>query len=131
MILSENLHPTTNVSYARAPSASAAWSMSGSTYPNDVPLASGKTKRAPGEMQSVSALPSRREDGRRGEREHALGAEEVEQLAEVVHQPGDLHPLGLAVPTDSFGCLEEMLNLRELSLTNICASVTETQLKVS
>jgi hypothetical protein len=40
-----------------------------------------------------------------------LGTEEAHQLAQVVDQPRDLHPVRFAVPTDSLGCLEQVLNL--------------------
>lgn len=36
-----------------------------------------------------------------------------------MHQPGDLHPLGLAVPPDGLGCLEEVLDLRDASLSSL------------
>ena len=39
--------------------------------------------------------------------------EEVEQLAQVVDQAGELHPAGLAVAADGLGGLEEVLDLRQ------------------
>ena len=32
-------------------------------------------------------------------------------------ESGDLHPLGLAVPPDSFSCLKEVLDLRDAGLS--------------
>lgn len=43
----------------------------------------------------------------------ALCVEEVEQLAQVVDEAGQLHPAGLAVAADSFCGLEEVLDLGE------------------
>ena len=40
-----------------------------------------------------------------------LGAKEVEELAEVVHEAGELHPLGLPITTDGLRSLEEVLDL--------------------
>ena len=40
-----------------------------------------------------------------------LGAEEAQQLAEVMDQAGHLHPVGLAVSSDRLGRLQQVLNL--------------------
>ena len=45
-----------------------------------------------------------------------LGAKEVEELAEIVNEARDLHPLRLAVPSDGLRRLQEVLNLREARL---------------
>lgn len=42
-----------------------------------------------------------------------LGVEEVEQLAQVVDETGQLHPAGLAVAADGLGGLQEVLDLGE------------------
>lgn len=42
-----------------------------------------------------------------------LGAKEAEELAEVMDEPGELHPVGLAVPPDRLGRLEEVLDLTD------------------
>lgn len=49
---------------------------------------------------------------------NVLGAEEVEQLSEVMNEAGDLHPLRLAVPTNGLCGLQEVLDLGELSLNS-------------
>lgn len=36
-----------------------------------------------------------------------------------MHQPGDLHPLRLAVPPDSLGRLEEVFDLRDAGLLSL------------
>lgn len=53
----------------------------------------------------------------------ALAAKKVQQFTKVVDQTGNLHPLGLAIPSDGFGSLEQMLNLRERSLSMRYTSV--------
>jgi hypothetical protein len=45
-----------------------------------------------------------------------LRAKEIQKLAEVVYEPGDLHPFGLSVSPDGLGSLEEVLDLREFGL---------------
>lgn len=40
-----------------------------------------------------------------------VGTEEAEKLAEIVDQTGELHPLGLAVSSNSLSCLKKVLNL--------------------
>ena len=47
---------------------------------------------------------------------NVLGAEEVEQLSEVMNEADSLHPFGLAVAADCFGGLEEVLDLGEACL---------------
>jgi hypothetical protein len=45
-----------------------------------------------------------------------LRAKEIQKLAEVVYEPGDLHPFGLSVSPDGLGSLKEVLDLREFGL---------------
>ena len=42
----------------------------------------------------------------------ALRAKQEQQLAKVVYEPGHLHPLRLAVPANSLGGLQQVLDLR-------------------
>lgn len=45
-----------------------------------------------------------------------LAVKEVQELAKVVDKASDLHPLRLAIPSDCFCCLEEMIDLRQIGL---------------
>lgn len=47
---------------------------------------------------------------------YALGAEYVEQFAEVMDHSYHLHPFGLSIPSDSLCSLEKVLNLRDVGL---------------
>jgi hypothetical protein len=45
-----------------------------------------------------------------------LAIEEIQELAEVVDEASDLHPLRLAITSDRFCCLKEMIDLRQIGL---------------
>lgn len=43
----------------------------------------------------------------------SIGAEEAEKFTEIVDKTGQLHPVGLAVTSDSLGSLEQVFNLTD------------------
>ena len=64
-----------------------------------------------------------RHDLEDGENRYALGPVEVEQLAKVVDETSNLHPLWLSISADGLGSLQSVLDLRKRGLLTELGSI--------